>query len=44
MDHRLLTYEKPACRVRELDLEAARLTGTGTTEPFPIDPFDPELG
>ena len=40
---RLRTYETPACRVRELDLEAALLTGAGSTEPIPIDPFDPEF-
>ena len=37
----LLKYEKPTCLVRELDLEAALLTGT--TEPYPIDPTDPEF-
>ena len=36
---KLLKYEKPECRVRELDLEAALLTGT--TEPYPIEPTDP---
>ena len=35
------SYEAPACRVRDLALEAALLTGS--TEPLPIDPFDPEL-
>ena len=34
-------YEAPACRVRDLTLEAALLTGS--TEPFPIDPFDPDF-
>ena len=34
-------YESPACRVRDLDLEAALLTGT--TEPIPIDPYDPDF-
>ena len=34
-------YEKPQCRVRDLALEAALLTGS--TEPIPIDPFDPEF-
>ena len=38
---RLLTYEKPECRVSRLDLETALLTGS--TDPFPIDPFDPEF-
>ena len=32
-------YEAPLCRVRNLDLETALLTGS--TEPYPIDPFDP---
>ena len=35
----MLPYEKPECRVRDLDLEAALLTGS--TEPYPIDPIDP---
>jgi hypothetical protein len=35
------TYEIPACRVRDLALEAALLTGS--TEPFPIDPYDPDF-
>ncbi len=34
-------YTAPSCRVRELDLEAGLLTGS--TEPLPVDPFDPEL-
>ena len=37
----MLPYEKPLCRVRELDLEAAFLTGSN--EPYPVDPFDPEF-
>ena len=35
------TYETPACRVRDLALETALLTGS--TELYPIDPFDPEF-
>ena len=35
-------YDAPACRVRDLALETALLTGS--TDPIPIDPFDPELG
>lgn len=35
------SYEAPACRARDLALEAALLTGS--TEPFPIDPFDPDF-
>ena len=34
-------YEKPQVRVRDLDLEAGLLTGS--TESYPIDPFDPEF-
>jgi hypothetical protein len=34
-------YETPLCRVRELDLETTLLTAS--TEPYPIDPFDPEF-
>ena len=34
-------YETPSARVRDLDLETGLLTGS--TEPYPIDPFDPEL-
>lgn len=34
-------YEKPTCRQVDLHLEAALLTGS--TEEFPIDPFDPEF-
>ena len=34
-------YEKPESRVGEVSFEAALLTGS--TEPLPIDPFDPEL-
>ena len=37
----MLPYEQPACRVRELDLEAQLLTGS--IEDFPIDPYDPEF-
>ena len=37
----MLPYDKPACRVRELDLEAGLLTGS--TEAYPIDPYDPEF-
>ena len=35
-------YEKPESRVSEVALEAALLTGS--TDPLPIDPFDPDLG
>ena len=35
------TYEIPECRVRELALEAGLLTGS--TDPYPIDPYDPEF-
>ena len=35
------TYEAPEGRVRDLALEAALLTGS--TEPFPIDPYNPEF-
>ena len=38
---RLLTYEKPECRVSGVEFEAALLTGS--TEPYPIDPTDPEF-
>ena len=34
-------YEAPECRVRDLVLEAALLTGS--TEPIPIDPYDPDF-
>ena len=34
-------YDKPESRVSEGSFEAALLTGS--TEPLPIDPFDPEL-
>lgn len=34
-------YTKPACRIVDLRLEASLLTGS--TEPIPIDPFDPEF-
>lgn len=34
-------YEKPSCRVRELDLEEALLTGSN--ESYPVDPFDPDF-
>ena len=34
-------YVTPECRARDLDLETALLTGS--TEPYPIDPFDPEF-
>lgn len=34
-------YEKPEVRVRDLMWEAAILSGT--TEPYPIDPFDPDF-
>ena len=34
-------YDKPESRVSEVSFEAALLTGS--TEPLPIDPFDPEL-
>ena len=37
----MLTYEKPQCRVRDLELESALLTGS--TEPYPFDPYDPEF-
>ena len=35
------TYETPLCREVDLHLETSLLTGS--TEPIPIDPFDPEL-
>ena len=35
------TYETQMCRVRELDLETSLLTGS--TELYPIDPYDPEF-
>ena len=35
------TYEAPLCLVRDLALEAALLTGS--TEPIPIDPYDPDF-
>ena len=34
-------YDRPESRVSEVSFEAALLTGS--TEPLPIDPFDPEL-
>jgi hypothetical protein len=34
-------YEAPACRILDLRMEAALLTGS--TEELPIDPFDPEF-
>ena len=34
-------YTKPACRIIDLRLEADLLTGS--TEPIPIDPYDPEF-
>ena len=34
-------YTKTACRIIDLRLEAALLAGS--TEPIPIDPFDPEF-
>ena len=34
-------YEKPESRVRDLDLETDLLTGSN--EPYPIDPYDPEF-
>ena len=34
-------YEKPESRVREMALEVVLLTGS--TEPMPIDPIDPEF-
>ena len=34
-------YETPACRARDLDLERGLLTGS--TEEYPVDPFDPEF-
>ena len=34
-------YDKPESRVSEVSFEAALLTGS--TEPLPIDPVDPEL-
>ena len=37
----MLHYEKPQCWVRDLELETALLTGS--TEPYPFDPFDPEF-
>ena len=38
----LRTYQKPECRVSKVDYVAALLTGS--TDPLPIDPFDPDLG
>jgi hypothetical protein len=37
----MLPYEKPICRQVDLHMEAAFLTGS--TEEYPIDPFDPEF-
>ena len=37
----LLRYEKPVCRVSGLEIETALLTGS--TDPYPIDPTDPEF-
>ena len=37
----ILPYEKPECRVSMLVLEAALLTGS--SDPYPIDPTDPEF-
>lgn len=37
----MLPYETPQSRVRDLELEVGLLTGS--TEPFPIDPYDPEF-
>ncbi len=37
----MIPYEKPNCRVRDLDLELSLLTATN--EEFPIDPYDPEF-
>ena len=37
----LQAYQKPECRVSGLDIETALLTGS--TDPFPIDPTDPEF-
>ena len=34
-------YERPESRVGEVSYEAALLTGS--TDPLPIDPFDPEF-
>ena len=34
-------YERPESRVGEVSFEAALLTGS--TDPLPIDPFDPEF-
>jgi len=34
-------YEAPLCRVKDLLLEAAFLTGS--TDPYPVDPVDPEF-
>ena len=39
---KLRTYQKPESRVSEVTYEAALLTGS--TEPIPIDPFDPDFG
>ena len=36
------TYQKPESRVSEVTYGAALLTGS--TEPIPIDPFDPDFG
>ena len=38
---RLRPYEKPVCRVSGVEFETALLTGSSET--YPIDPFDPEL-
>ena len=35
-------YERPECRVSKVALKATLLTGS--TDPLPIDPFDPDLG
>ena len=37
----LLTYEKPVCRVSGMAIETALLTGS--SDPYPIDPTDPEF-
>ena len=34
----MLHYEKPQCRVRDLELETDLLTGS--TEPYPFDPVN----
>lgn len=37
----MASYEKPLCRVRELELEVRFLDASN--ENYPVDPFDPEF-